>query len=89
LSFTSSNEDIDDREVVEGDCLGVSVGDAAAVEGEESAVVEVTVLLRRLRWGIAVEAMIEVCIQDLDLESQRLIYSIDLGQVEFGLKVRM
>jgi len=36
----------------------VSVGDAAAVDGEESAVVEVTVLFKRLRWGIAVEAIV-------------------------------
>lgn len=57
-SFTSSSEDMDDREVDEGDCRGVSLGEAAAVEGEEdSFVVEVTVLLRRLRWGIAVDAI--------------------------------
>jgi hypothetical protein len=35
----------------------VSWGEAAAVEGEESFVVEVTVLLRRLRWETALEAI--------------------------------
>jgi len=40
--------------------LGVSWGEAAAVEGEESFVVEVTVLLRRLRWEIALEAILKV-----------------------------
>jgi len=43
---------------VEGDCLGVSFGDPAAVEGEDSAVVEVTVLFRTVRAGIAVEAIV-------------------------------
>jgi ubiquinone biosynthesis protein UbiJ len=37
----------------------VSWGEAAAVEGEESFVVEVTVLLRRLRWDIAVDAILK------------------------------
>ncbi len=56
MSFASSRDDIDDRDVEEGDCLGVSLGDPAAVEGEDSLVAEVTVLLRRLLcWGTAVE----------------------------------
>lgn len=42
-SFASPREDIDDRDVEEGDCLGVSFGEPAAVDGDESAVVEVTV----------------------------------------------
>ena len=57
-SFTSSSEDIDDKEVLDGDCLGVSLGDPAAVEGAESAVVEVTVLLRTVRACIEVEAIV-------------------------------
>jgi hypothetical protein len=34
---------MDESEVEEGDCLGVSLGDPAAVEGAEFSVVEVTV----------------------------------------------
>lgn len=41
---SSPREDIDDKEVDEGDCLGVSLGDPAAVEGEDSAVEDVLVL---------------------------------------------
>lgn len=60
-SFRSSKDDIDDREVEEGDCRGVSFGDPAAVEGEDS-VVGVIVRFRRLWWGTAVEDMLsEVC----------------------------
>jgi hypothetical protein len=43
--------------VEEGDCLGVSLGDPAAVEGAESTVVEVSVRRRTARAGIEVEAM--------------------------------
>ncbi len=43
---------------MEGECRGVSLGDAAAVEGEESLVVEVMVRFRRLYWGTAVEDML-------------------------------
>jgi hypothetical protein len=59
-SCISSNEDIEDKEVLDGDCLGVSLGDPAAVEGAESAVVEVTVLRRTVRAGIEVEAIVGV-----------------------------
>ena len=59
LSFTSSKDDIEDRDVEDGDCLGVSLGEPLAVEGEDSFVVEVTVLFRRFRcWGTAVEAIV-------------------------------
>jgi hypothetical protein len=52
---------MEDREVEEGDCLGVSEGDPAAVEGLDSAVVEVIVRLRTVRCGgMAVEAMFVV-----------------------------
>lgn len=44
LLTSSPRDDIDDREVDEGDCLGVSLGEPAAVEGADSAVEEVTVL---------------------------------------------
>lgn len=44
--------------MVDGDCLGVSLGEPAAVDGAESAVVEVTVLRRTVRGGIAVEAIV-------------------------------
>jgi hypothetical protein len=41
---------MDDNDVEEGDCLGVSFGEPAAVEGAESAMlVEVTVLLKTAR----------------------------------------
>ena len=47
---------MDDSDVEDGDCLGESAGDPAAVEGEDSLVAEVTVLLRALRClGMAVE----------------------------------
>jgi hypothetical protein len=58
--LTSSSEDIEERDVLLGDCLGVSLGEPAAVEGAESTVVEVTVLLRMVRWGTAVEAIVMV-----------------------------
>jgi hypothetical protein len=48
--------------VLLGDCLGVSLGEPAAVEGAESTVVVVTVLLRTLRWGTAVEAIVMVVV---------------------------
>jgi hypothetical protein len=51
---------MDVRDVVEGDCLGVSLGEPAAVEGAESSVVAVTVRFRSLRWGIAVEAIVVI-----------------------------
>ena len=57
-SLTSSREDIEDSEVLDGDCLGVSLGDPAAVDGADSAVVEVTVRRRAVRWGIAVDAIV-------------------------------
>lgn len=58
-SFTSSKDDIDDNDVEDGDCRGVSLGEPLAVEGEDSLVVEVTVRLRRFRcWGTAVEAIV-------------------------------
>ena len=54
---------MDESEVEEGDCLGVSLGDPAAVEGAEFSVVEVTVRLRTVRLGIAVEAIVrKVCV---------------------------
>lgn len=46
--------------MLDGDCLGVSLGDPAAVEGAESAVVEVTVLRRTVRAGIEIEAIVGV-----------------------------
>jgi hypothetical protein len=49
---------MDESEVEDGDCRGVSLGDPAAVEGAEFSVVEVTVRRRTVRWGIAVEAMV-------------------------------
>ena len=48
--------------MLDGDCLGVSLGDPAAVEGAESAVVEVTVLRRTVRAGIEVEAIVGVLV---------------------------
>jgi hypothetical protein len=54
---------MDESEVEEGDCLGVSLGDPAAVEGAEFSVVEVTVRRRTVRLGIAVEAIVRnVCV---------------------------
>jgi hypothetical protein len=49
---------MDESEVEDGDCLGVSLGDPAAVEGAEFSVVEVTVRRRTVRCGIAVEDMV-------------------------------
>jgi hypothetical protein len=52
---------MEEREVEEGDCLGVSEGDPAAVDGHDSAVVEVIVRLRTVRCGgMAVEAIFVV-----------------------------
>jgi hypothetical protein len=52
---------MDEREVEEGDCLGVSEGEPAAVDGDDSAVVEVIVRLRTVRCGgMAVEAIFVV-----------------------------
>jgi len=49
---------MDDNEVCEGDCLGVSLGEPAAVEGAEL-VLPVIVLRRAFRWGgIAVEGIV-------------------------------
>lgn len=53
----SSIDDIEDNEVDEAECVGVSLGDAAAVEGEDSAAVEI-VLRRRDLSGLAVVAML-------------------------------
>lgn len=50
---------------MDGDCLGVSLGDPAAVDGAESAVIEVTVLRRTVRVGIEVEAIVGVVYQGL------------------------
>lgn len=59
LSLASSKDDIDDNDVEDGECLGVSLGEPLAVEGEDSLVVEVAVRLRRfLFWGTAVEAIV-------------------------------
>jgi hypothetical protein len=58
LSFISSKDDIEESDVEDGDCLGVSLGDPAAVEGAEFSVVEVTVRRRTVRWGIEVEAIV-------------------------------
>jgi hypothetical protein len=49
---------MDESEVEDGDCLGVSLGDPAAVDGAEFSVVEVTVRRRTVRFGIAVEAIL-------------------------------
>lgn len=49
FSSISSREDIDESEVEDGDCLGVSLGDPAAVEGAEFSVVEVTVRRKTVR----------------------------------------
>lgn len=61
-SLTSSSEDMEDRDVVDGDCLGVSLGEPAAVEGAESFVVDVTVRFKSVRWGTAVEGIVEVIV---------------------------
>jgi hypothetical protein len=59
-ALASSSEDMEDSEVEEGDCLGVSLGEPRVVEGAESAeVVEVAALRRTVRLGTAVEAMAE------------------------------
>lgn len=57
-AWRSSIDDIDDSEVDDAECTGVSLGDPAAVDGEESAGVEMTVLRRRDLAGLAVEAMV-------------------------------
>lgn len=50
---------MEDNDVDEVEWVGVSVGEAAAVEGSEYAVVDVTVLCRRDLSGLAVvEAML-------------------------------
>jgi hypothetical protein len=49
---------MDDREVEEGDWCGVSLGEPAAVEGDDSAVVEVMVRRRAAGFGKAVEAIV-------------------------------
>ena len=54
--FDSSRDDMDEREVEEGDCLGVSFGEPAADDSYEApawALLRVTI-----RGGIAVEAMV-------------------------------
>jgi hypothetical protein len=60
FSFVSSIEDMEERDVEDGDCLGVSFGEAAAVEGDDEAAIDeaVTVLCRTVRLGIAVEAIL-------------------------------
>lgn len=60
LGFSrSSIDDMEDNDVDEAECVGVSVGDAAAVDGAESATVDVTVLRRRDLSDLAVvEAML-------------------------------
>jgi hypothetical protein len=59
-TFSFSTEDMDDNEVEDGDCLGVSFGEAAAVEGEDSAV-ELTFRRRAARVvGTAVEAIMNM-----------------------------
>jgi len=49
---------MDDSEVDEGDCAGESRGDAAAVDGDDSAVSAVIVLRKAARLGTAVEAIV-------------------------------
>lgn len=66
-SVASSNEDIDDKEVEDGDCLGVSLGEPTVVEGAESAVVEVTVLRKTVRAAMEVEAMVEFLYPGLEV----------------------
>jgi hypothetical protein len=56
--LSSSIDDIEDREDDEGDWRGLSFGEAAAVDGEESKVFEVTVRRRSARFGNAVEAIV-------------------------------
>ena len=51
-------DDIDDNEVDEGEALGVSLGEPAAVDGLESAVFEVMVRRRAGCCGIAVEVIV-------------------------------
>jgi hypothetical protein len=55
---------MDEREVEDGDRLGVSLGDPAAVEGEDSAA-EWAFRLRAVRAGTAVEAIVQACMFDL------------------------
>lgn len=53
VSLDSSSDDMEDRDVEEGDCLGVSLGEAAADDLEEA-----WALLRvAIRGEMAVEAM--------------------------------
>lgn len=68
--FSSSREDMDDNEVDDGDCLGVSFGEPAAVEGEDSAV-ECAFRRSEVRAGIAVEAIVSETPLLFDLEFRR------------------
>jgi hypothetical protein len=53
---------MEEREVVEGEWRGLSVGETSAVEGEESAAAAAAAAVRRRpsRRGTAVEAMVVV-----------------------------
>lgn len=82
FSFNSSNEDIDDNEVEEGDCLGVSFGEPLAVDGEDSFVVEVTVLLRRSRLGSAVVDMSRAGYYDVWVAIGGLWATIGVNQID-------
>ena len=54
----SPTDDIEDKEVDEGDCLGVPSGDPTAVEGEDSTAEVVTVLCTAVDFGRAVVEVI-------------------------------
>lgn len=60
---TSSNEPIDERDVEEGDWRGLSTGEAAAVEGEDSAATAAAV---RRRSAFVSKAVVAIVIDDYD-----------------------
>lgn len=74
-SLTSSRDDMEERDVEEGDCLGVSFGEPAA---DDSYAVAALALLRvAIRGGIAEEAMVYMIVVDcgknkLELQSRNL-----------------
>lgn len=51
-------EDIYKREVVEGDCLKISLKNLAVVEGKDLIIIEVTVLFKTVSARIVVKAIV-------------------------------
>lgn len=68
--------------MLDGDCLGVSLGDPAAVEGADSTVVVVIVRFRSVRcWGTAVEAIVKRIVRGIyAAETIELFFKQGIGR---------